>query len=42
MVNYYNKIKKIYNKNKSNTLIYVLYYGLVTGLVAGVFHWAVR
>jgi|TARA_R110000803_G_C11836513_1_gene304013 hypothetical protein len=42
MLKYYNKIKEIYTRNKSNTLTYALYYGAVTGFVAGLFHWIVN
>tara|TARA_R100000963_G_C4569553_1_gene55024 strand:- start:98 stop:220 length:123 start_codon:yes stop_codon:yes gene_type:complete len=37
------KSKNITKKDKKkNKFIYVLYYGVVTGLVAGLFHWAVN
>ena len=36
------KSKDITKKDKKkNKFLYVLYYGVVTGLVAGLFHWAV-
>jgi hypothetical protein len=37
-----NDIKYLYNKYKDTTLTYVIYYGVVTGLIAGLFHWAVN
>jgi len=37
------KVKDTPKKDKKkNKFIYVLYYGVVTGLVAGLFHWAVN
>tara|TARA_R110002033_G_scaffold55073_1_gene103904 strand:- start:162 stop:281 length:120 start_codon:yes stop_codon:yes gene_type:complete len=38
----YINIKNTYNKYKKSALFYSIYYGIVTGLIAGLFHLAVR